>query len=416
VSTIDVEGANQEAFGRIINGEPWVIDIDIARRVIPGLKNKMLLHAGPPIQWNRMAGPMKGAAIGALIFEGWADDEADALKLLEEGEIDFSPNHDHDAVGPMAGITAPSMPVFIIENQRYGNRTFCTLNEGLGKVLRYGAYSNEVIDRLNWMKQVLAPALKEAIKLSGGINLKEIISRALHMGDECHNRNFAGTSLFLNEITPYLLDLDLSSKELSSIINFIKNNGHFFLNLSMPAIKSMLDPAHNIKNSTIVTVMSRNGVDFGIRVSGLGDEWFTDAAPIPKGLYFPGYSEADANPDIGDSSITETGGIGGFAMASAPAIVQFVGGTAQDAVNYTKEMYNITWGKHKAFTIPYLNFVGTPTGIDIIKVVETGITPVINTGIAHKEPGVGQVGAGILRAPISVFNKALRRFAEKIGI
>lgn len=414
--SIDIEGANQEAFNIIVKGEPWLIDIDFARNIIPKLKDYMLLHAGPPITWERMAGPMKGAVIGALLFEGWAENPEEAVKMLNEGGIVFSPNHHHNTVGPVAGITSPSMPVFIIENKTFGNKAFCTISEGLGKVLRYGAYSDDVINKLKWIRDVLAPVLKEAIKLSGGINLREIIAKALHMGDECHNRNFAGTNLFLSEISTYIVETDFSKKNKKDVINFIKNNGHFFLNLSMPAMKSTLDPAHGIKYSTIVTVMSRNGVEFGIKVSGLGDQWFTAPAPIPKGLYFPGYNEKDANPDIGDGSITETGGLGGFAMATAPSIVQFVGGTPTDALNYTREMYNITWGKHPIYTIPILNFQGVPVGIDIMKVVETGIAPIINTGIAHKEPGIGQVGAGIVRAPMKVFNDAIKAFAEKIGL
>lgn len=194
------------------------------------------------------------------------------------------------------------------------------------------------------------------------------------------------------------------------------SNDHFALNLTMPACKCTLDAAKGIPYSTIVTTQARNGTEFGIRVSGIdgGNRWFTAPAEIIDGLYFPGYSQEDANPDIGDSVITETCGIGGFAMATAPAIVQFVGGTPQDAVNYTTSMYEITTVENNVYTIPFLNFRGTPTGIDIRKVVETGIRPVINTGIAHKDPGVGQVGAGIVHPPMKCYEDALEAFVQML--
>jgi len=289
------------------------------------------------------------------------------------------------------------------------------MNEGLGKVLRFGAYSEDVIERLKWMEKTLYPALKEALKIAK-IDLKQIIAKALHMGDECHNRNVAATSLFLSEIVSLLLCTTLEKKVINDVVRFIKGNPHFFLNLSMPTCKSMADQMAGIEYSTIVTAMARNGVEFGIRISSLGDEWFTAPAPMPKGLYFPGYSEKDANPDLGDSTITETAGLGGFAMAAAPAIVQFTGGSPKDALNATREMREITVMENPSFSIPMLDFRGTPTGIDLLKVVETGITPRINTGIAHKEPGIGQIGAGLVRAPMECFKKAIKRYVEKTGV
>jgi hypothetical protein len=316
----------------------------------------------------------------------------------------------------MAGVVSASMPVFVVENKTNGNRSFCTLNEGLGKVLRFGAYSNEVIKRLKWMEATLAPALKQALQQTNGVNLKNITAQALHMGDECHNRNVAGTSLFLQEIVPSLLKTSLPKETIAEVVNFIAGNPHFYLNLSMASSKATMDAAHGIEYSTLVTAMARNGVDIGIRVSGLGDTWFTAPASQVAGLYFSGFSEEDANPDLGDSTISETAGIGGFAMAAAPAIVQFVGGTASDAINYSREMKEITAARSRNYTIPVLNFEGTPTGIDIRKVVETGITPIINTGIAHREAGIGQIGAGLTRAPLEMFNQALRAMAGKLGV
>ncbi len=414
-NTEDIENANLEALKRVNASNPVLSDIGVALDVIPGMTKDTILHAGPPITWNRMSGPLKGAIVGALLFEGLAKDEDEAYNLAASGKIKYSPCHEHDAVGPMAGIISPSMPVFIIENKTYGNRAYCTLNEGLGKVLRFGAYSDEVIDRLKWMKDVLAKGLKKAILLSGGIDIKTLIAQALHMGDEVHNRNKAATSLFIRAILPYLIEAKLPENEFCDIVKFINGNDHFFLNLSMPACKAMLEAANGIKNSSYVVTMSRNGTDFGIRVSGLKDKWFTGPAQLVKGLLFPGYKEEDCNLDIGDSAITETAGLGGFAMASAMAIVQFVGGKPEDAINYSKKMYEITVGESNTFSIPVLDFRGCATGIDVRKVIETGIMPQINTGIAHKNAGVGQVGAGLVNPPWECFESALLEFSKQYG-
>ena len=409
-----IEAANKKVMEIILNGQPTLLDIGVAEEVIPGMTKKTILHAGPPIKWEKMSGPLKGAVIGALIYEGLAVDEKEATELAASGEISYDPCHHHNTVGPMAGVVSASMPVWILQNKKYDNYSYCTLNEGLGKVLRYGAYSDEVIKRLKWMENLLAPLLKQVLKLHGPIDLKTMITQALQMGDEGHNRNRAGTSLLIRELASYIIQTKFSEKEKIKVLKFIDSNDHFFLNLTMPAAKCTMDAAKNIEFSTIVTVMARNGTEFGIRVSGLGDRWFTGPAGIVDGLLFPGYSAEDANPDIGDSVIAETVGIGGFAMAAAPAIVQFVGGTAKDAVNFTLKMYEITVAENNIFKIPALDFRGTPTGIDIRKVVETGILPSINTGIAHKHPGVGQVGAGLVKPPMNCFEDALQAFVEDL--
>jgi len=409
-----IEAANKKVMEIILNGQPTLLDIGVAGEVISGMTKKTILHAGPPIKWEKMSGPLKGAVIGALIYEGLAVDEKEATELAASGEISYAPCHHHNTVGPMAGVVSASMPVWILQNKTYGNHSYCTLNEGLGKVLRYGAYSDEVIKRLKWMENLLAPLLKQALKLHGPIDLKTMITQALQMGDEGHNRNRAGTSLLIRELAPYIIQTKFREEEKIEVLKFIDSNDHFFLNLTMPAAKCTLDAAKNIEFSTIVTLMARNGTEFGIRVSGLGERWFTGPAGIVDGLLFSGYTAEDANPDIGDSVIAETVGIGGFAMAAAPSIVQFVGGTAKDAVNFTLKMYEITVAENNIFKIPALDFRGTPTGIDIRKVVETGILPSINTGIAHKDPGVGQVGAGLVKPPMKCFEDALKSFVEDL--
>jgi len=407
-----INKANQKALDNLQKAQPTIIGIGRAIDDIPNMDKKTILHAGPPITWDRMSGPLKGAIIGGLIYEGLADNEADARALAASGEITFDPCHHHSTVGPMAGVVTASMPVWIIRNETFGNTAYCTLNEGLGKVLRYGAFSQEVIDRLKWMETVLAPVLKAALALTGPIDLKTMLAQIVQMGDEGHNRNKAGTSLFIREIAPYIVMTDFNNEDKADVLKFMHSNDHFFLNLSMPACKSALDPAADIEYSTIVTTMARNGTDFGIRVSGLGDQWFTAPAEIIDGLFFPGFTKDDANPDIGDSVITETSGIGGFAMATAPAIVQFVGGTPQDAIHYTTSMYEITEEENATYKMPTMNFRGTPTGIDLRKVIETQILPIINTGIAHKDPGVGQVGAGLVRPPMKCFEDALEAYVN----
>jgi hypothetical protein len=412
-SGINIDAANQQVIDRIQQARPILVGMGIARDVIPGMHARMILHAGPPIEWERMCGPTRGAVMGALIYEGFAQDPAEAERIAASDQIEFSPCHHHSTVGPMAGIVSPRMPVFIIENKAFGNLAYCTQNEGLGVVLRYGGMGPEVYQRLQWMETDLYPALDRALAtLPEGIDLKSLIAQALHMGDEAHNRNRAGTSLFLRAIAPALARTSQDNKRMARVIEFIDRNDHFFLNLSMPAGKAALEAAEGISGSSIVTVMARNGTDFGIRLASMPDRWFTAPAGEVAGLYFPGYTHDDANPDIGDSTITETAGYGGFAMAAAPAITQFVGGTPQMALDTTLEMYEITFSEHQGFSIPALNFRGTPLGIDVRLIMQTGILPQINTGIAHKDPGVGMVGAGILRAPEGCFRDAFEALKE----
>lgn len=407
-----VDRANAIAVERMLAAHPVIVDVRPAHEVIPALRGHKLLHAGPPIGWERMCGPMRGAVIGACIYEGWANDEAGAVALAEEGEIDFEPCHHYHAVGPMAGITSPSMPVFVVEDRTHGNQTYSTLNEGLGKVLRYGAFAPEVLERLRWIQNVLGPALGRAIRGLGSVDVRAIMAQALQMGDECHNRNKAATSLFVRQIAPVLLETGNSSTESAAVLRFMGGNDHFHLNPSMAAAKAMTLAGANVPHSSIVVTMARNGVDFGIRVSGLGDRWFVGPAQYIQGLYFAGYGPDDANPDIGDSAITETSGVGAFAMAGAPAIVQFIGGTPADAIRYTRQMYDLTVTRNPLFGLPALDFQGTPTGIDIRQVCRLNMPPVINTGIAHRLAGIGQVGAGIVHPPMECFEEALKALAS----
>ena len=414
---IDIDAANTTAVERMMAARPMLTGLRRALDVVPGMQPNLLLHAGPPIAWPRMSGPLRGAVIGALLYEGLATDEASAVALVESGGVEFAPCHEHNTVGPMAGVTSASMLVYVVENVTHGNTAYSNLNEGYGKVLRYGAYSDDVLKRLRWMNTVMGPVLAEALAASdGGLDVRALLAEALHMGDEGHNRNKAGSLLYLEWLAPLVARVCADSAVEGDILKFIGDNALSVLNPVMAACKAMADAAHGVEGSTVVSTMARNGTDFGLRVSGLGGQWFTAPCETPQGLWFPGFTAADANPDIGDSTITETAGIGGFAMATAPAIVTFVGSTPKDALNATLEMYEITVAEHKTFTIPALDFRGTPVGVDIRKVVETGITPRINTGVAHKQAGVGQVGAGLVRPPMAIFEAALLAYAEQYGL
>lgn len=416
----EINQENHKVTEKIKNAQPFLIDVVPAKTVIPELneRKKTLLHAGPPIQYADMTGPMQGSCIGAALFEGWAESEQEAQKMLEEGEVRFIPCHHVHAVGPMGGITSGNMPVVVVENRLDGTRAYCTMNEGIGKVLRFGAYSEEVITRLKWMRDVLGPTIAAALKKSeDGINLSVLIARSITMGDEFHQRNFAASLNFLKEIAPLIIELSIDDQKKYEVIKFLADTDQFFLNIMMATGKAIVDYARKDTKGTIVTTMTRNGVDFGVRIAQKGDEWFTAPVNTPKGLYFTGFTEEDGNPDIGDSAITETIGVGAMAMVAAPGVTRFVGaGGFQDALDISNEMATICEGHNATWSIPTWDFKGTCLGIDIRKVVETGVTPLINTGIANKKAGVGQVGAGTVRAPLACFEKALEAYAEDWGI
>lgn len=408
-----INTANEVAIDKIKSSEGRLINILPAKVAIKNMKDYMILHAGPKIEWDKMAKPMQGAIVGAILFEGWAKNEDQAWSLASSGKIEYEPCHEYQTVGPMAGIVSPSMPVHIIFDEINNNFAYCSVNEGLGKVLRFGAYDSSVINRLTWIRNVFAPVLNEALIIGNGIDIKNIIEQALQMGDECHNRNKASTSIFLNQIASYIVKTKADIKTKVEIIDFIRNNEHYFLNLSMAFSKVSLDAARNVPYSSVCVAMARNGVDFGIQIAGLDNYWSVAPANFVQGLYFSGFSEDDATRDLGDSAITETRGIGGFAMGSSPAIVKFVGGNVSDALNYSRKMHDISDSKNDSFTIPGLDFYPTALGINLIKVIYTGILPIINTGIAHKDAGVGQIGAGLTTPPMACFEQAFRTFMKQ---
>jgi len=406
-----IEKANEEAARRLTLGEPVLADIAPAHEVIPGMKDKMITHAGPPIEWQRMCGAMQGAIIGMTIYEGWAKTPDEAMKMLDKGEICLESNHHHQTVGPMAGTISPSLPLWVVENKAFGNRANCRQVEGNQQ---FGDYSEQALQGLCMWRDVWAPTLRKALHTIGGLDLKPIVTKALQMGDELHNRHTASSSLFANAMAVAIAQTEYENKgAVIGTLKYITNHELIFLGLAMAAGKAIADPARDIEYSTVLTAMCRNGVEFGIRVSGTGDEWFTTPAPVVAGLYLPGYSAEDAGLDMGDSAITETVGWGGFVIGGAPGILSLVGGTPEEALNYSREMKKITVATHPTYRMPALGFVGAPIGIDVRLVVQNNVTPIIDTAIAHKDPGYPKIGAGLLRAPVECFKKALIAFGKK---
>lgn len=410
-----IDQANSEAVARMIDSDPVWIDVRPAIEVVPGMDKYKIFHAGPPVSWDSMCKPQQNAVIGAIIYEGLADKPEDALQSILEGRVSIDSNHNHNSVNPMTGVMSASMPVFVIENRAYANHACCLLHEGMARRrLAVGNFDAPVLEHLDWIRETLAPVLRETILRAKGIKLKSIMAKALTMGDELHNRSVAATCLLARMIGSHVAEIGFTGRQISEVLRFLEEDDHFFLSLAMPAAKVAADVAHGVENSTIVTAMTRNGVEFGIRISGLGSRWFTGRAQSIDGVYLPGYSATDAGYDMGDSSIMETVGLGGFAMAASPEMSLAAGGTPDQGVAWSKQMRQICIATNKEMRLPWVEFLGTPIGIDVRKVVETNILPVIDTAIAHREGGL--IGVGMVSPPITCFNKALRAIAKAVDL
>ncbi len=434
-----IAAANNEVVRRLNAAVPVLVDIAPAGEVIPGLRGRMILHSGPPITWDRMCGAQRGAVIGMVLFEGWAKTAEEAVSLLQSGAIPVEPNHHHQAVGSMAGATSPSLPVWVVENQApgAGNRAFCG---HVDSRQTFGEYSEEVIAELRTWRDVFAPSIRKGLHSAGAIPLKPLIARSLQMGDGLHSRCLAASSLLANVLMAPMISAGVEKDKLLATIDHIIHHRLLFLSLSMASAKAMTDWASNIDYSTIVVTMARNGVEFGIRVSGLGNEWFTAPAPrafmrsfVPLGTgvqpwardfglvsiskeedkKIPRWTLDSAGLDMGDSAITETVGWGATTLANQLGFLPIVGCSLEQALELTHEVRQLSVSSSTNYAIPIFKFEGSPLGIDIRKVVETGVLPIIDTGIAHKEPGYPIVGSGLARPPMECFKKALERFGKK---
>lgn len=401
------EQANLRAVERMASSQPVLIDIQPAGAVVPEFKPNTILTSGAPLPHSEYEGGQRQAILGAAVFEGLATSFEDAEAKLASGQIELGACHDHGCVGSLTGVYTASMPVLVVEDKVHGNRAYCTVYEGPARErLTYGIYNERVHANLVYVREVIGPALARAIRHLNGIELRPLMRRALNMSDELHTRNTAATVLFMRELVPALLERARESvDESQALYDFLYRSEVFFLHLSMAASKAAADSAHGIPNSSIVTAMALSCREFAIRVSGLGNQWFR--APIPKlhGKVFDGYTLEDVGYIGGESMIAETVGLGGFAQATAFPLQAYNGGTSEQMIENTLKMYEITIGEHPEFSIPYLGFRGTPLGIDVTRVVRTGVTPIIDLGLAHKDGG--QIGAGILRSPAEPFNAAL---------
>lgn len=408
-----IEEANQKTLDVILNGRPIWVDVKPAIEVVPGMTKNTVLHSAPPIEWERMCGPHQNGIIGGVMFEGLASTPEEARSLIEKGEIIIDACHHHDSVGAGAGITTSSMPMMVVENETHHNRAYCNIFEsGALQGIKWGSYNEDIANHLRWEAEVLGPVLQTTIQAMGGLDVKSIIAKAVQMGDECHNRSVAASSIMFREIMPHLIEVNQNQKEVLECVDFLARAEHFFLHITMAAAKAILEPAKGIPYSTVVTAMARNGVDFGLRVSGLDDEWFIAPANKVEGLYFRAeWGPEDATLDLGDSCITEVISLGGFIQATAPTVQQYVQGSFEQASRNTAEMREICVGTNQEFQMPNLDFAGAPIGIDIRKVVQTGIAPLIDTAITHKEAGL--IGAGQVRAPMACFEQAFRAFAQR---
>ena len=405
------ERANTKSFERMVDSDPVLIDICKAGDVVPNMAPNTILTSGPPMPWESYFGGQRDAIIGAALFEGLGDSREEVEQKLGNKEISVAGCHDYGCVGSLAGVYSASMSVFVVENQKFGNRGFCNLYEGTNpRRLNYGIYDEGVKERLRFVENTIVPVIRHAVLKTEGIELKPLIVRALHMGDELHSRNTAASLLFTRELFPHLLDYE-NRDLISAALKAITEDNYFFLRLSMAAAKVMADASHGIEQSSVVTAMAFNCCNFAIRVSGLGSQWILGPHADVEARLFDGHTQDEISWMGGESTITETVGLGGFAQAAAFPLQKYQGGSAEEMVRRNVELYEITIGEHNVFHIPYLGYRGTPTGIDIFKVKETGIRPVMDIGIAGRDGG--QIGAGIVSAPMSIFNEACELYNQK---
>lgn len=405
-----IAAANVEALAAIEAARPMAVDVRPAGEVVAGLEGQMLLHSGPPITWDRVCDPQRRALVAACLFEGWAADRAGAAAMFASGAIRLSPGHHHDHVGPMTGVCSPSMPVWIVEDTTAGTRAYSTLNEGAGNTLWFGVGDDESVERLRFFRDTVGPLLSRLLAYCGPVEVFGMAAQGLGMGDELHMRSQATGNLLVRHFAPGFAALGGED-----VARFITGNHHFFLNLTMAAAKCASLSASRVAGSSVVSLISRNGTDVGVQLAGLPGRWFTaPAAPVQDALLREGYTADDAALDIGDSAVIECIGLGGMAVAAAPAVAAFFGGGSADAAARVEQMAEICVGRSQRFLIPSLDFVGSATAIDARQVVDLGITPQITTGVLHAHSGVGQIGAGIAHQPVAPFRDALVGLADAL--
>jgi hypothetical protein len=409
-----IDEANREVVRRMNEGVPLLTGVASAGSVIPGMTDRTVLHCGPAIAWADMCDPLQRSVKAAIVAEGWCADVAAAAAMLAAGDVRLAPANEHATVVPMATAIGPSAPVYVVHMKAGGTTAFSSINQGSGQVAWFGVDSPEAIERLRFVRDVVGPVLAGALASKGSTDVFSLAAQGVPMGDDVHMRVQATTNLFLRDLLPHLVSSTHSGAEAAA--TFLSGNHLMFLNLAMAAAKSLVMWAGEVPNSSIITTMSRNGTTYGIRLPGRDDEWFiTESPPIQQALYYPGQGPETSANDIGDSAVLELIGLGGPAAANSPAVAGFLGGRMSHAIAATRKMQRICVGESSRFRLPILDNVGTPVGIDLRLVVESGITPAVNTGIVHVSAGTGQVGAGVATAPLACFVEALLALDRRIA-
>ncbi len=407
-----IDRANAEVFRRLDTATPLLTDVRPAREVVPNMTDRTILHCGPPLDWPDFCDPLRRSVLAAILAEGWAADHEEASGLVAGGRVTLGSANHHSTVVPMASAMGPSTPMFVVGMD--DRRAFSPLNQGPGRTAWFGVDAPEAVDRLRWLADVGGPLLAAALRTAEPVNVFALAAQGVQMGDDLHMRTQATGNLLLRSLFADLVET--AHAGLSEFARYWSSNHLFFLNIAMAAAKVTTAWASEVPDSSAVVTMARNGTTFGVQVTGAGDGWFTASAPpVEHAMYYSGYGPESSAPDIGDSAVLELIGLGGPAAAGAPAVAAFVGGTMADARAVTEEMAHIALGRSSRFTLPVLDYAGTPVGVDVRKVIELQIAPAINTGILHKSDGSGQVGAGVAVAPMSVFRDALLALDEKLA-
>jgi Protein of unknown function (DUF1116) len=409
-----VDRANREAVRRLDEGVALLVEVGPAAELVPGMGRRTILHPGPPLAWERFCDPLRRSVLAAVMAEGWAATLQDAEALVAAEGVELEPANHHHAVVPMASAVGPSAPVFAVESRSGSSRAFSGLNQGPGRTPWYGVDAPEAVDRLRFLRDAAGPVLAAAVRRSGPVDVLSLAGQGLQMGDDGHLRTQASTNLLIRHLLPHLAEV--GGPDLVAVARFLSENHLFFLNLVMAAAKLLTDWAGEVAGASVVTGMARNGTTFGVRLAETGRRWFVAPAPaVEQALFHAGYGPADGAPDIGDSAVLELVGLGGAAAAASPAVAAFLGGGMARAAAATEAMGRICLGRSARFKLPFLDQRGSPVGVDLRKVVETGVTPSINTGILHRSAGTGQVGAGVASAPLACFEQALLALDERLG-
>ncbi|WP_200944627.1 MULTISPECIES: DUF1116 domain-containing protein [unclassified Aureimonas] len=388
--------ANAIALERIAGARPILSGLERAGSAL-GLAEGQLGHAGPPFcSLDEIPATVFNALAGAVLHEGWAGTLSEAGSLIRNGKIGLKSNHDLGTVSPMAGVVRPSQIVFRVHDGAGSAVTYATLAEAGRKVLRFGVYDETVAAGLRWQDEVLAIAIAEAIP-EGGLAILPLLDDAVGLGDDVHQRNIGGMLAFVRS----LRGLD------GAVAEWLLGNPQHFLNYAMAAAKLCLDRAQGIRGSSLVTAISRNGVDCAIRIAGAGGRWFRAPATVPDGAFFPPFDRKDAQHDLGDSAIMEAYGLGGTVAHAAPELARAMTCDWGEAREAGRDMRRLFVDRNQRITPVLAGRDGIGLGLDARRVVAEARNVRIHTGIAHRDGATGWIGVGVAEAPLACFERAV---------